>query len=648
MVRRQRLTKSSNGARIASPVTSGRDRSRSSARSRCRGRLPARFCIGCCARSMMPAAIGTTNLARMRMSGAADVRQDLNADERSCAAWIARFLKARGVDRVFGLQGGHIQPIWDHVARQGIRIIDVRHEAAAVHMAHAHSELTGTLGVAMVTAGPGVTNTVTALANASLARVPVLLIGGCTSRPQANMGPLQDIPHVDILRPVTRVARTARVAEQVVRELDEAVARALGDAGEPGPVYIEIPTDVLRTRVPPQLVLDEWIEPKAARRLPPDPVAVAEAVDVFWSAKRPLVITGRGAKQAGPALVRLLDVTGALYLDTQESRGLVPADHPSTAAAVRAAAMTEADVVLLIGRKLDYQVGYGSPAVFPNARFIRIADNAGELVDNRRGQPELLASPELALDAMVQAAGNRETRIDKAWADGLRRRHRDRMAASRSAKDRPMTGTDGKIHPGAIFDALAAVVPADYIAIADGGDLLSFARTGMRAETYMDAGAFGCLGVGVPFAIAAALALPGRPVVSVNGDGAFGINAMEIDTAVRHGAKVVFVVSNNAAWNIERLDQEMNYGGRVVGTTLRHSDYAGLARALGAYGERVEKPSDLQGALQRALQNAPAVIDVVTSQSVLSSDAQKGLGFVPDYQALTTWDEAERKRREAR
>jgi acetolactate synthase I/II/III large subunit len=134
-------------------------------------------------------------------------------------------------------------------------------------------------------------------------------------------------------------------------------------------------------------------------------------------------------------------------------------------------------------------------------------------------------------------------------------------------------------------------------------------------------------------------------VISVNGDGAFGINAMELDTAVRHGAKCVFVVSNNAAWNIERLDQEMNYGGRVVGTTLRHSDYAAMARALGLHGERVEKPEDLRGAMQRALQNAPALVDVVTSQTVLSSDAQKGLGFVPDYQALTAWDEAERKRR---
>jgi len=435
---------------------------------------------------------------------AADKTQDLNVDENSCAAWIARFLKARGIDRVFGLQGGHIQPIWDHVARQGIRIIDVRDEGAAVHMAHAQAELTGQFGVAMVTAGPGVTNTVTAMANASLARMPVLLIGGCTSRPQANMGPLQDIPHVDIMRPVTRAARTARVAEQVVRELDEAVARAMGDAGEPGPVYIEIPTDVLRTRVPPQLVLAEWMQSKPPRLLPPDPTAIAEAVDVFWSAKRPLVVTGRGARQASAALVRLLDATGALYLDTQESRGLVPADHPSIVAAMRAAAMTDADVVLLLGRKLDYQVGYGSPAVFPNARFIRISDNAGELIDNRRGEPELLASPPLALDAMLATAGNREPGLDKAWADGLRRRHCERTTSAAIAKDRRATGADGKIHPRAIFDAIAAVANPDYIAIADGGDLLSFARTGLQAKTYMDAGAFGCLGVGVPFAIASA------------------------------------------------------------------------------------------------------------------------------------------------
>jgi acetolactate synthase-1/2/3 large subunit len=568
---------------------------------------------------------------------------DLNSDEMACAAWIARFLQARGVDRVFGLQGGHIQPIWDHVARLGIRIVDVRDEGAAVHMAHAHAELTGQLGVAMVTAGPGVTNTVSAVANASLARMPVLLIGGCTSRPQANMGPLQDIPHVDILRPVTRQARTTRVADQVIRELDEAVARAMGDLGEPGPVYIEIPTDVLRTHVPPQLVLDDWMQPKAPRVITPDPATIAEAVEVLWSAKRPLVVTGRGARGASAELVRFLDATGAVYLDTQESRGLVPGEHPSFVGAMRAAAMTEADTVLVIGRKLDYQLAYGSPAVFPDARFVRLADTAGELVDNRRGAPELLATPALALAAMVEAAGNRKPATDTDWSQGLRSRHEQRTSGGKRAAE--ATGSDGKIHPNAIFDALKQIADPDYIAVADGGDLLSFARVGLEAKTYLDAGAFGCLGVGVPYAVAAALAFPERQVIAVTGDGAYGINAMEVDTAVRHGAKAVFIVSNNAAWNIERLDQEMNYGGRVVGTTLRHSDYAAMARALGAHGERVEKPEDLGPALKRALENAPAVVDVVTSQTVVSSDARKGLGFVPDYQALTAWDEAEQRRR---
>jgi len=569
---------------------------------------------------------------------------DLGAGEGTAAAWIAKFLQRRGIDRIFGLQGGHVQPIWDWLGRLGIRIIDVRDEGAAVHMAHAHAELTGGFGVAMVTAGPGVTNCVTAMANASLARTPVLLIGGCPPRPQVNMGPLQDIAHVEILRPVTRQARTLRVAEQVLREFDEAVARAVGDVGEPGPVYLEIPTDVLREELPPALAMDEWLAPKPPRRMPPDPAAVEEAARLIRAAQRPLVITGRGARSAGPALLRLLDASGALYLDTQESRGLVPVDHPSFAGAVRALVMSQADLVVVVGRKLDYQVGYGSPAVFPNARFIRIADTAGELIDNRRGMPELLATPALALDAIAEAAGGSPSNLDAGWAEAMRQRQRQRAAAGFG--DTPQLGADGKIHPRCIFDAIAKVAAPDFIAVADGGDLLSFARLGLgQARTYLDAGAFGCLGVGVPFGVAAALAFPDRQVISVNGDGAFGINAMEVDTAVRHAARAVFIVSNNAAWNIERYDQEANYGGRVIGTTLRHSDYAGLARALGAHGERVETPEALPGALERALANAPAVVDVVTSQAVVSSDAQKGLGYVPNYQALTAWDEAEQRRR---
>jgi acetolactate synthase-1/2/3 large subunit len=569
------------------------------------------------------------------------------SEQPSTAAFlVARFLAERGVRRFFGLQGGHIQPIWDHAAQLGIEIVDVRDEGAAVHMAHAHAELTGELGVAMVTAGPGVTNTVTAVANAAIARVPLLVIGGCPPRPQEHMGPLRGIDHVALLAPVTRRARTARVADQVLRELDEAVALAFGDAGEPGPVYLEFPTDVLRETVPPATVLPEFFRPHRARRIFPDPRDVAAAVELLWSASRPLVITGRGAKGAGPELLALLDALGAPYLDTQESRGLVPADHPAQAGAMRGRAMQEADAVLVIGRKLDYQLGYGSPVAFPHARFVRIADTAAELIDNRRGAVELLASAGPALGAIAAAAGTRAPAVDRSWTAALRNGHRERTARMDAALASAPPGADGAMHPNRIFAAIRAVYdPARTIAIADGGDIMSFARLGLTGAMQLDAGAFGCLGVGVPYAIAAKRAFPSQAVIAVVGDGSFGFNAMEIDTAVRHGVPIVVVVANNAAWNIERQDQIANYGGRVVGTELRHTDYAALARALGAHGERVTEPAELAGALARAIEHAPSVVDVIVTRDAVSSDGSKGLAIVPDFQALADWDRLERERR---
>ena len=564
---------------------------------------------------------------------------------RSVAELVARFLVARGVDRIFGLQGGHIQPIWDHLAQLGVRIVDVRDEGAAVHMAHAHAQLSGGVGIAMATAGPGVTNCVTAMTHAHLERVPVLLIGGCPPVPQDDLGPLQGIDHAAILAPVTRHARTLRVAEQIARDLDKAWALADGDGGAPGPVYLEIPTDVLRQTVHPACVLDEHMAPKRRPRVVPDATLVAQAAELLRVAKRPLVVTGRGARGTGAALTRLLDASGALYLDTQESRGLVDGAHPSVVGAVRARAMQEADLVLVVGRKLDYQMGYGSPAVFKHARFVRIADHADELRDNRRGEVELLADAGLAAQALAAAVGTPSAALDKTWTSALRGEHVKRAARHAESMATASAGKDGHMHPNRIFAALRKVLKPDAITIADGGDLLSFARMGLDSRNYLDAGAFGCLGVGTPFAVAAALLHPERQVVAITGDGAFGFNAMEIDSAKRHGAKAVFIVSNNAAWNIERLDQEMNYGGRVVGTTLAWSDYAAMARAFGLHAERVTDPARLEGAIRDAFANAPALIDVVTTQDALSSDAGKGLGWVPDRQALTAWDEAEQARR---
>ena len=564
---------------------------------------------------------------------------------RTVAEWVADFLVARGVDRVFGLQGGHIQPIWDHLALKGVRIIDVRDEGAAVHMAHAHAVLSGGLGVASVTAGPGVTNCVTAMANAQLERVPVLLIGGCAPVPQDDLGPLQGIDHVSIMRPVTRSARTLRVAGSLLRDLDKAAATALGDGNAPGPVYVEIPTDVLRQNVPPGVVMPEYLAARAPRRIPPDPAEVERAAALIAEARRPLVLTGRGAQEAGAELVRFLDATGAVYLDTQESRGLVPAEHPSTIGAVRARAMQETDLAIVIGRKLDYQTGYGSPAVWPKAHFLRIGDNAEELRENRRGEVELFAHPALALAALARALPARGPALDVAWTEALRSEHLRRAKKVAAGLAEAPAGKDGRMHPNRIFAALREVLRPDAICVADGGDLLSFARVGLEPSTYLDAGAFGCLGVGTPYGVAAALLHPDRQVVVVTGDGAFGINAMEIDTAQRHGAKVVFIVSNNAAWNIERIDQVMNYGGRVVGTELAWSDYAAMARAFGLHGERVTDPARLTDAIREAFSKAPALIDVVVTRDALSSDAGKGLAFAGDFQALTAWDDAERARR---
>lgn len=563
-----------------------------------------------------------------------------------CAAGvIARFLKARGVDRIFALCGGHIMPIFMRCDAEGIRIIDVRDERAAVYMAHAHSELTGQLGVALVTAGPGVTNAMTGIANAHVARAPVLVLSGLPPMPQENRGALQDIVHIDFVRPLTRYARTVREPALVLQELDEAVSRALGHGGDPGPVYLDFPADTLRAEVPQPVQLQEHFAPKAKPVLAPERALVEAAVDLLYSAKRPLVISGRGARGAGKELCALLDRCGALYLDTGESRGLVPDSHPSVVAAMRGAVMSEADLVITLGRRLDFQLAYGSPAVFGEAKFLRIGDAPGEIRDNRRGAVEIFAQPAATLAAMAQLAGNRVSAADRVWLTTTRRKHEERAAKLRQSMINAPDGSDGRIHPNRLLGELQTQLEEDAVLIADGGDFLSFARAGLSASTYLDPGSLGCIGIGTPFGVAASLACPGRQVVVATGDGSFGFNAMEIDTAVRHKAPVLVVVANNGAWQIEVHDQTDTHG-KVVGTRLQYADHAAMARAFGMHGERVEKAADLPGAIQRALANRPALLDVVVTPEAKSSDGKTGLAWAPDLQALGAWDEAERSWRQ--
>ena len=560
----------------------------------------------------------------------------------SVAGLIARTLKARGVKHVFALCGGHIMPIWMRLDAEGIRIIDVRDERCAVHMAQAHAELTGELGVALVTAGPGFTNAITGIANAHVSRAPILVLSGTVTRPQENRGALQDLDQPQLVRSITRYARTVRDPSRALAELDEAISCAFGEGGEPGPAFIDFPTDTLRAEVPKALQLAEHINPKPRASSHPDPDAITKAAELLWSARRVLVISGRGARGAGKELCALLERLGAVYLDTGESRGLVPDDHPSVVSAMRGAVLSDADVVLTVGRRLDFQLAFGSPAVFGDAKFVRVGDVPGEVRDNRRGVVEVFASPAAALSALVETAGNRVSSVDKAWAQKLRAEHDLRAAKLKTSMAAAPAGKDGKLNPNKVLAALQEAMPEDRIIITDGGDFLAFARIGLNAPQMLDPGPFGCIGVGVPYGVAASLAYPDKTVLVATGDGAFGFNAMELDTAVRHQAPVLIAVANNGAWAIEVHDQTVTHG-KVVGTRLRFSDYAGMARALGMHAERVETEDDLQPAIARALTNRPALIDFVVTPEAVSSDGKTGLAWVPELQPLAAWDEAERR-----
>lgn len=555
---------------------------------------------------------------------------------------IARFLKTRGVDRVFGLCGGHILPIWDWIDRVEIPIIDVRDERAAVHMAHAHSDLTEHLGVALVTAGPGMTNALTGIANASVSRVPVLIISGVPPRPQENMGALQAIPQTDIVRPITRYARPVWRAEHVLRELDEAVACAEGHMSDAGPAFIDFPTDLLREKLDDGLVDPSRFPARGETPLSPSAESVRLGVDAIWGARRPLVISGRGARASGDSLLRFLEALDCLYIDTGESRFLIPEDHPAFVPAMRGQAMKDADVVITLGRSLDFQLGYGSAAVFPNAKFVRLGTSASELRGTRRADVEIFGTPVRALDAMVDAAHGVRPAVDGAWVQEMRSRDRDRRRGLLRQLAEAGAGEDGAMHPYRLLGCVRERLAKDAVIIADGGDFLSFSRIALTGGAYLDCGPFGCLGVGVPFGIAAGLAFPERQVVVLSGDGSFGFNAMELDTCRRHKARVVFVVANNRAWNIERNDQKISYGGRIVGTELEGCDYAKLAQAFGIHGERVEDVDALPAALSRAFERAPAVLEVIVTRDAMSPDALSGIPVIPERQALTSWDEMER------
>lgn len=560
------------------------------------------------------------------------------------AELVIQYLLSQEVRRVYGLVGGHIQPLWDAAARSGIQVVDVRHEGSAVHMAHAEAELSGRIGVAMVTAGPGLTNAITAIANASTSRVPVLVISGRPPRPQAGLGAMQDLPQAEIVRPLVRRAESFLSTRLLLERLDALMVASMGDNGPAGPCYLDFPTDLLSENVhEAELRPIQW-QRRIAHSIVPGAEAIEAARLLVASSRRPLVITGRSAHFAGDAIVRYLDLTGALYLDTGESRGAIPHAHPSYVPAMRARAMKEADLIITLGRRLDYQLGYGSPVVFsPSASFLRVGRSFDETSENRRGNVEIRADPARAINAMVDANAV-PADPDLKWLAEMRSENKKRQEQLRRTMMQQGPGPDGRLHPYQLINALNPYLDDQSILVADGGDILSFARSGTRAVRSLDCGSLGCLGVGVPFATGAAITRPERNVFALIGDGSFGFSAIEVSTAARHKTKVLFLIANNAAWNIDRQDQQERFGGRLVGVELPDHRYELLAQALGLYGELVTRGEDLDGAISRGLQNLPALLNVLVTRDAVSPDFRNGLAAVPSYQALRTWDLLEQQR----
>ncbi|MDT9598260.1 thiamine pyrophosphate-binding protein [Sphingosinicella rhizophila] len=555
---------------------------------------------------------------------------------------IARFISSQGVKRVYTLPGSHVKPICSELDLAGVRIISARDERSAVHMAHADADLTGILGVAIVTAGPGMTNAITSIASAFLARTPLLVLSARVPDPQAGMGALEEVPQADLVRPVSRHVREISDARHVLQGLHLAVSSAMGNDGPAGPAYVDFAPNLLKMRIADWHLRQNWFEPVKRSVRAPGQDSIDGAARLLRQSRRPLVIGGRGALGSGDLLERFLEASGSLYLDTRESRGALSPDNANSVPAQRGRAMAEADLIITLGRRLDFELAFGSPAIFSEgARFLRIGRNIEELSENRPGDVQLCADVDAALRALLKS-DFKATDPDRGWREGLIATNAEKSRATSEKMANLPVEADGRMHPLTLIGHINRHVDEDTICIVDGGDILSHARVGLRAYRYLDLGPFGCLGSGVPYAIAASLAFPEDRTVAIVGDGAFGFSAIEIETAVRCGARALFIVANNDAWNIERQDQLIKYADQELGSTLSPCRYDLLARSLGAHGERVDREGDLAGALERGLANLPAVIDVAVTRNAISSDTRSGLANVPPLHAVQAWDDAER------
>jgi acetolactate synthase-1/2/3 large subunit len=520
---------------------------------------------------------------------------------------------AHGVDTMFTLSGAHVFPMYDGAvhADPPMRILDVRHEQTAVFAAEALGKLTRTPGLAVLTAGPGVTNGVSAITQAQFSGSPLVVIGGRAPANRWGMGSLQEFDHPPLLAPVTKLAKTVHTVDAIPAAVDEAF-RVAGSSHR-GPTFLDVPMDQFFDKADVE-------RPTVGerRRLEPDAEALSEIGALLADARRPVLVLGTDvwADGAEEAALRFVESVGVPAVTNGMGRGVVPGGHPLLVTKARGKALGTSDLVIVIGTPLDFRLGYGAfggKDGAPAAKVVHLADSPAQV----SGHAELAASAAgdltLVIDGLQSALEQQLRKPDwSSWVEEL-------QAEVRSAVERDnalLASEADPIHPARIYGELVPRLADDAIVIGDGGDFVSFAGKYVepkRPGGWLDPGPYGCLGAGLGSAIAARIARPSSQVVLLLGDGAAGMSLMDVDTLVRHDLPVVMVCGNNSAWGLEKQPMQMLYGYDVAADLAPQTRYDEVVTALGGGGEKVTDPTQIGPALDRAFASGkPYLVNVIT------------------------------------
>ncbi len=524
---------------------------------------------------------------------------------------VVRALRNEGVDTVFYLTGG---PMVDVASRcvEAFHAVDVRHEQAAAMAAHAYSRVSGKPGVCFAASGPGVTNLITGVGNAFLDAVPVVTLGGASAVSQAGMGAFQEMDQVGMFKPITKWSERVIDARRIPEIINKAFRIATG--GQPGPVYVDLPGDVLYRRVEESEALFP-ARPHAAPRISGDPALIAKAIATLRRAQRPLILSGTGPFWSGAQaeLKEFAELSGIPFYTTPQGRGIIPEDHPLSFLGARNQAWKEADVVLVIGTRFNFIVGFGLPPRWAeDVKFIQVDISDEEIGRNRPIELGIVGDARMVLKQLIDEG--RGSFRDNAYADWTEtlRGHDQRS----QEKSRALLNSDSvPIHPLRLCKEVRDFMDRDAIIVADGHEILNFARQSIPLHApghSVNAGPNGCMGVAVPFGLGAKVAKPDKQVIVLSGDGSFGMNGMEIDTMVRHKIPALIVISNNGGW--------AGKGTMDAGRDLGFSRYEKMAEVFGGHGEYVERPEEIRPALERAAASGkPAVVNVITDPAARSA-----------------------------